>query len=44
MLEKFNVSYHGTINDYADKIADKIDITAGRTFTDFRQGFYGQIT
>lgn len=40
MLEKFNISYHGTISDYADKIVDNIDITAGRTFTDFGQGFY----
>ncbi|WP_407272720.1 DUF3990 domain-containing protein [Radiobacillus sp. PE A8.2] len=40
MLEKFNICYHGTINDYADKIVDNIDITVGRTFTDFGQGFY----
>lgn len=40
MLEKFNFSYHGTINDSADKIVDNIDISAGRTFTDFGQGFY----
>lgn len=40
MLELFSTCYHGTIDVYSEKILDRIDITVGRHFTDFGQGFY----
>lgn len=40
MLNSFSVCYHGTIDVYSEKILDKIDLSAGRFFTDFGQGFY----
>lgn len=40
LLELFSTCYHGTIDVYSNRISDKIDISVGRHFTDFGQGFY----
>lgn len=39
-LSRFSVCYHGTISPFAVSIAGEIDLSAGRSFTDFGQGFY----
>ncbi|HEU4962616.1 MAG TPA: DUF3990 domain-containing protein [Bacilli bacterium] len=39
-METFSICYHGTLRTHAESIMSRVNVKAGRLFTDFGQGFY----